>query len=299
MYNELKNIKQFTYLCLALFFLMPTWVYGADDLDKKFKDFTKITKNIREKFNSLPNGTSPESMIIDSAIQEMDEVMAFVGESFKDNNIKVTKMTLTYIDKSLSDINKLVPKEYTNDLSEVDMNNLPEQDVKKIMQTTKQMQVNKKKKLTSLVKNMTEIDQKGLNLFQISNNLNDLGVKTLNFEEIAKAVSGNPSLKTEVLKSAEKMIEPESFGELERIADVTSEITGATSEITDVTAGLAGLSSEVQAAATEFGIAETTTAAAAAAGVDISEHMPTLETMQGPGFDAEAHNKAMQEILNK
>ena len=88
-HNKLKNIKQFTYLCLALFFLMSNWVYGADDLDKKFKDFTKVTKNIREKFNSLPAGTSPESIIVDAAIKEMDEVMAFVGESFKNNDIKI------------------------------------------------------------------------------------------------------------------------------------------------------------------------------------------------------------------
>ncbi len=299
MHNKLKSIKQFTYLCLILFFLMSNWVYAADDLDKKFKDFKKVTKNIRKQFNSLPASTSPESIIIDSAIQEMDQVMAFVDESFKNNNIKVTEMTLNYIEKSFSDINKLVPKEFTNDLSKVDMNNLPEQDVQKIMQTTKQMQVNKKEKLTSLVKNMAEIDQSGLNLFQISNNLNDLGVKTLNFEEIAKAVSGDPSLKAEVLKSAETVIEPESLGDLDGVAEVASEIAGATSEIADVTEGLAGLSSEVQAAAQELGIASATAAAAAAAGVDVSEHMPTLETMQGPGFDADAHNRAMQEISNK
>ena len=295
MHNKLKSIKQFTYLCLIVFFLMSNLVYATDDLDKKFKDFKKVTKKIRKKFNSLPAGTSPESIIIDSAIQEMDQVMAFIDESYKNDNIKVTEMTLNYIEKSFSDINKLVPKEFTNDLSKVDMNDLPEQDVQKIMKTTKQMQVNKKEKLTSLVKNMAEIDQSGLNLFQISNNLNDLGVKTLNFEEIAKAVSGDPSLKAEVLKSAETVIEPESFGELERMTEITSDITAATSEIADVTAGLAGLSSEVQAAATELGIAEATAAAAAAAGVDVSSVMPTLETMQSPDFDAEAHNRAMQE----
>ena len=233
MHNKLKNIKQFTYLCLVLFFLMSNWVYGSDDLNKKFKDFTKVTKSIREKFNSLPASTSPESIIIDSAIQEMDEVMAFVGESFKDNNIKVTEMTLIYLDKSLSDINKLVPKEFTNDLSEIDMSNMQEKDFQKIMQTTKQMQVNKKEKLKSLVKNMTEIDQSGLNLFQISNNLNDLGVKTLNFEEIAKAVSGDPSLKAEVLKSAEKGM-PESFGEFEKQineTDMAKDLKEATEEL--------------------------------------------------------------------
>ena len=295
MHNKLKSIKQFTYLCLIVFFLMSNWVYATDDLDKKFKDFKKVTKKIRKQFNSLPAGTSSESIIIDSAIQEMDQVMAFIDESYKNDNIKVTEMTLNYIEKSFSDINKLVPKEFTNDLSKVDMNDLPEQDVQKIMQTTKQMQVNKKEKLTSLVKNMAEINKGGFNLFQVSNNLNDLGVKTLNFEEIAKAVSEDSSLKAEVLKSAETVIEPESFGELERMTEITSDITAATSEIADVTAGLAGLSSEVQAAATELGIAEATAAAAAAAGIDVSNVMPTLETMQSPDFDAEAHNRAMQE----
>ena len=217
-HNKLKNIKQFTYLCLALFFLMSNWVYGADDLDldKKFKKFTKVTQNIREKFNSLPAGTSQESIIVDAAIKEMDKVMAFVGESFKNNDIKVTTMTLTYITKSLNDINKLVPKKFNNDMSVIDMSAMPEKDFQKIMQITKQMQINKKEKLTSLVKNMTEIDKRGLNLFQVSNNLNDLGVKTLSFEEIAKAVGGNPSLKAEVLKSAAKGIKPESFGEFEK-----------------------------------------------------------------------------------
>ena len=248
----------------------------------------------------MPPGNSPEAIIIDAAIQEMDKVMEFFDESFKNNNIEVAEMTLIYIDKSLSDINKLVPKEFINDLSGVDMNSLPEKDLQKIMQTTKQIQINKKEKLTSLVKYMTKIDQKGLNLFQVSNNLNDLGVKTLNFQEIAKAVSSDSSLKTEVLKSAKEMIEPESLGgELKNMQDVTSNITMATSEIADLTLSMEGLSSEVQEAAKELGIAEATAAAAAAAGVDISEHMPTLDTMQQPGFDAEAHNRAMQEIQNK
>ena len=232
-HNKLKNLKKFTYLCLALFFLMSNWIYAADDLDKKFKDFTKVTKNIREKFNSLPAGTSPESIIVDAAIQEMDKVMAFVDENFKNNNIEVTEMTLTYIDKSLSDISKLAPKEITNDLSGIDMSAVPAKDLKKIMQITKQMQVNKKEKLTSLVKNMTEIDKRGLNLFQISNNLNDLGVKTLSFEEIAKVVSGDPSLKAEVLKSAKKGM-PESFGEFEKQineADMAKNLKEATEEL--------------------------------------------------------------------
>ena len=306
-YNKLKNIKQFIYLSLAMFFLMSNLVYGGDELNKVYaeiekehKNFIKETKKIREQFKSLTGVTdSAEAMIIDHAIEEMNQVMEFAHESFKDNDLEMTAMTLDYIDRSLNDINHLVPKEFTNDLSGIDMGSMPEEHVQQIMETTQKMQVNKKEKLTSLVKNMTEINQSGLNLFQISNNLNDLGVKTLNFEEIAKAVNEDSSLKAEVLKSAEKGIKADSFGELERMTEVTSGISDVASGISDVTSKMSGLSSEVQAAAQELGIAEATVAAAVAAGVDVSEHMPTLETMQGPDFNAEAHNKAMQEISNK
>ena len=92
MHSMLKNFKQFTYLCLALFFLMSSWVYSADDLDKKFKDFTKNSKKIREKFNSLSAGSSSESQIIDAAIREMDEAMAFASESFSSEDIETAGM---------------------------------------------------------------------------------------------------------------------------------------------------------------------------------------------------------------
>ena len=43
-------MKQFIYLCLMLFLLMPNFVYATDDLEKKFKVFTKVTNNIKKKF---------------------------------------------------------------------------------------------------------------------------------------------------------------------------------------------------------------------------------------------------------
>ena len=211
-YNKLKNIKQFIYLSLAMFFLMSNLVYGGDELNKVYaeiekehKNFIKETKKIREQFKSLTGVTdSAEAMIIDHAIEEMNQVMEFAHESFKDNDLEMTAMTLDYIDRSLNDINHLVPKEFTNDLSVIDMGIMPEENVQQIMETTQQMQVNKKEKLTSLVEDMTEIEQKGLNLFEVSKNLNEIGVETLNVEDIAKAVSEDPSLKAGVLEAVEK-----------------------------------------------------------------------------------------------
>ena len=276
--NKLKNIKQFIYLSLVMFFLMSNLVYGGDELNKVYaeiekehKNFIKETKKIREQFKSLTGVTdSPEAMIIDHAIEEMNQVMEFANESFKDNDLEMTAMTLDYIDRSLNDINHLVPKEFTNDLSEIDMGSMPEEHVQQIMETTQQMQVNKKEKLTSLVEGMTEIEQKGLNLFEVSKNLNEIGVETLNVEDIAKAVSEDPSLKAGVLEAVEKGVSPEDFSkQLETMAE-----------------------------AERLGIAESTAAvseAAEAVGL-VKNAMPSLETMQSDFFDADAHNAAMAEL---
>ena len=274
-YNKLKNIKQFIYLSLAMFFLMSNLVYGGDELNKVYaeiekehKNFIKETKKIREQFKSLTGVTdSAEAMIIDHAIEEMNQVMEFAHESFKDNDLEMTAMTLDYIDRSLNDINHLVPKEFTNDLSVIDMGSMPEEHVQQIMETTQQMQVNKKEKLTSLVEGMTEIEQKGLNLFEVSKNLNEIGVETLNVEDIAKAVSEDSSLKAGVLEAVKKGVSPEDFSkQLETMAE-----------------------------AERLGIAESTAAvseAAEAVGL-VKNAMPSLETMQSDFFDADAHNAAM------
>ena len=277
-YNKLKNIKQFIYLSLAMFFLMSNLVYGGDELNKVYaeiekehKNFIKETKKIREQFKSLTGVTdSAEAMIIDHAIEEMNQVMEFAHESFKDNDLEMTAMTLDYIDRSLNDINHLVPKEFTNDLSVIDMSAMPEEDLQQIMETTQQMQVSKKEKLTTLVEGMTEIEQKGLNLFEVSKNLNEIGVETLNVEDIAKAVSEDPSLKAGVLEAVEKGVSPEDFSkQLETMAE-----------------------------AERLGIAESTAAvseAAEAVGL-VKNAMPSLETMQSDFFDADAHNAAMAEL---
>ena len=277
-YNKLKNIKQFIYLSLTMFFLMSNLVYSGDELNKVYaeiekehKNFIKETKKIREQFKSLTGVTdSAEAMIIDNAIEEMNQVMEFAHESFKDNDLEMTAMTLDYIDRSLNDINHLVPKEFTNDLSVIDMSAMPEEDLQKIMETTQQMQVSKKEKLTSLVEGMTEIEQKGLNLFEVSKNLNEIGVETLNVEDIAKAVSEDPSLKAGVLEAVKKGVSPEDFSkQLETMAE-----------------------------AERLGIAESTAAvseAAESAGL-VKNAMPSLETMQSDFFDADAHNAAMAEL---
>ena len=267
--DKFNNIKYIIFVSLMILFLMSNLTY-ANDAEKEYKKFIKETNKIRKQLDKLPTEASDELTVIDEAIKELDQAFDFANENFKENKIEITKITLDYIDKSLADISKLAPKEFTNDLSIVDMKSLPKENFQEIMETSKQMKIIKNEKITSLVENMTIVEKEGLNLFQVSKNLNELGVNTLNFEDIAKVVSENSSLKEEVLNASKKGISEEDYTkQLETIAE-----------------------------AERLGITESTAAVADAAksqNLDV-DVMPTLETMQSDFFDAAAHNEAMAEM---
>ena len=267
--DKFNNVKYIIFVSLMILFLMSNLTY-ANDAEKEYKKFIKETNKIRKQLDKLPTETSDKLTVIDEAIKELDQAFDFANENFKENKIEITKITLDYIDKSLADISKLAPKEFSNDLSVVDMKSLPKENFQEIMETSKQMKIIKNEKITSLVENMTIVEKQGLNLFQVSKNLNELGVNTLNFEDIAKVVSENSSLKEDVLNASKKGISEEDYTkQLETIAE-----------------------------AERLGITESTAAVADAAksqNLDV-DAMPTLETMQSDFFDAAAHNEAMAEM---
>ena len=267
--DKFNNVKYIIFVSLMILFLMSNLTY-ANDAEKEYKKFIKETNKIRKQLDKLPTETSDKLTVIDEAINELDQAFDFANKNFKENKIEITKMTLDYIDKSLADISKLAPKEFSNDLSVIDMKSLPKENFQEIMETSKQMKIIKNEKIASLVENMTIVEKEGLNLFQVSKNLNELGVNTLNFEDIAKVVSENSSLKEDVLNASKKGISEEDYTkQLETIAE-----------------------------AERLGITESTAAVADAAksqNLDV-DAMPTLETMQSDFFDAAAHNEAMAEM---
>jgi len=267
MIAKLKKINFFILTLSILFFLFTSLVKSDEDLEKNYNDFVKETRSIRSQLNSLPASNSVEVSVIDSAIKEMDRAVEFAQENFKTNDFEITEKTLNFVDKSLADINNSVPKEFINDLTVVDMSKLKDKELKEVYQVSIEMKNNKKEKLTSLVKDMTEVDKKGLNLFEVSKNINDIGVKTINVQDIAKTIVENPTIKSEVLESAEKGISPEYLAE--QLAE-----------------------------AEKLGIAESTeklSEAAMASGFN-KDVMPSLETMRSGFFDADAHNAAMAEM---
>ena len=264
---KLKKISLFIIKLTILVFLLTSLVKSDDDLEKSYKNFVKETTTIRSQLGSLPTSPSNQALAIDEAIKEMDRAVEFAQENFKTNDFEITEKTLNFVDRALTDINNSIPKEFVNDLTVVDMSKLKDKDLKEIYQVSLKMENNKKEKLTSLVKDMTEVDKKGLNLFEVSKNINDLGVKTISIQDIARTVVENPTIKSEVLESAEKGISPEYLAEQLAEAEKLG-IAESTEKLSEVAIG-SGFNKDV---------------------------MPSLETMRSDFFDADAHNAAMAEM---
>ena len=267
MIAKLTKISLFTFIFLILVSLSSSLVKSDDDLEKSYKNFVKETNKIRSQLDSLPASTSNQASSLDKAIKEMDLAVEFAQENFKTDDFAITEKTLNFVDRSLTDINNSVPKEFVNDLTVVDMSKLKDKELKEVYQVSLEMKNNKKEKLTSLVKDMTEVDKKGLNLFEVSKNINDIGVKTINVQDIAKTIVENPTIKSEVLESAEKGISPEYLAEQLAEAEKLG-IAESTEKLSEVAIG-SGLNKNV---------------------------MPSLETMRSDFFDADAHNAAMAEM---
>ena len=182
-FHKLNNLKKTLFLCLTLLFLITNYAYTND-----LEDFNEAINDIREDFNSLPTARSPEEEIIDAAIKELDKAIAFADQSYSLGDSEGTMSTLEYIDKSLSDISKIAPKEAINDMADVNLEAMGAETYEKIMAITRRMKEKNDKALTKLVDNMIEINKKGFDPFTTTRNLKDLGVETLGFAEITKAI---------------------------------------------------------------------------------------------------------------
>ena len=77
---------------------------------------------------------------------------------------------------------------------------------KKIKMITDGMKKSKNEKLVEFVDQLESLSDKGLNVYSISYNLNNLGVDTINFTDILKATSSNQELRQKTLNSIEKKI---------------------------------------------------------------------------------------------
>ena len=172
MQNQLNKIFKFTLIILLFAVSKSHSIEGVSE-------FTDAINEVRQEFNEVSEASSEQSKIIDEALKEIDKATEYVQEAINNDNAEDAIKTLEFIEKSLGDVANIVPQELTSDMSKVDMTQLDQDKLDTVMSITKNINENKEQKLNELVSNMVEMQGEGLEVQDITSNLKELGIDTI------------------------------------------------------------------------------------------------------------------------
>lgn len=186
MKNQLNKI--FTLIIIFLFFSFSK-SYSIDGVN----ELTDAINEAKEEFNNLSESSNEQSKIIDEAIKEIDKATEFVQEAIDNNNTEDAIKTLEFIERSLTDVESIIPQEFGSDMSNIDTSAIEKEDMDTITDITKQMNVAKEKKLNEFMSDLVDLNQKGIDTISISEKLNNLGIDTV---QISLDISEGQNIET-------------------------------------------------------------------------------------------------------
>ena len=172
MKNQLNKIIQISFIIAFIAFSKS---YSIENIT----ELTNSINTAREEFDKISEAKSDQSQIIDDAIKEIDKATEYVQEAINNNNSEDALKTLKFIERSISDVESIIPKEFSSDMSNIDMTTISKEDMDTINEMTSQMNVDKEKKLNEFMSDLVDLNQKGIDTISISNNLSNLGIDTV------------------------------------------------------------------------------------------------------------------------
>ena len=149
----------------------------------KFKDdYTKLKKTAA----SLPEGKIAQAKNFDKAIVEINNLTDFILLNSQKNNQLLNNVGLDVLKNKLTSISNKLSKEYSNDLSKVDINKISKNASTVMSEITQNIKDKREKDINNLLSDMAEINNQGLNIFKLNRNLKQLGFETVKFEDVSK-----------------------------------------------------------------------------------------------------------------
>ena len=186
MKSQLNKILTLIIIFLFFSFSKSYSIEGVNEL-------TEAINEAREEFNNLSESSNEQSKIIDEAIKEIDKATEYVQEAIDNNNTEDAIKTLEFIERSLTDVQNIIPQEFGSDMSNIDTSAIEKEDMDTITDITKQMNVAKEKKLNEFMSDLVDLNQKGIDTISISEKLNNLGIDTV---QISLDISEGQNIET-------------------------------------------------------------------------------------------------------
>ena len=169
-------------------------------VDKKFnfkkdpyKKFNDDLLKLRKKIAALPEGKKASTKNFDKAIEEINNLTDFVVENSQ--NQALDNRGLNLLKKKLASLANRLSKEYSSDLSKVDINKISKNASIVMKEVSQNMKNKKKKDINELITGMSEINKQGYNVFKLNRNLKQMGFETIKFEDTSDFLNNDETVK--------------------------------------------------------------------------------------------------------
>ena len=143
-----RQLNKILIVTLVILFFTFSKSYSIEDVT----EFTDAINESREKFNNASEAITEQSKIIDEAFKEIDKATEYVQEAINNNNAEDAIKTLEFIEKSLTDVESIIPQEFGSDMSNIDTSAIAKEDMDVVNEVTAQMKTVKEEKLNADLK---------------------------------------------------------------------------------------------------------------------------------------------------
>ena len=130
-----SQLNKILIVTLVILFFTLSKSYSIEDVT----EFTDAINEAREEFSSAPEASTEQSKIIDEALKEIDKATEYAQEAINRDNIEDAIKTLEFIEKTLGDVQSIIPQEFSSDMSKIDISVMSKEDMEIITELTTQM----------------------------------------------------------------------------------------------------------------------------------------------------------------
>ena len=151
-------------------------------LDQEIQDLVNEIEKAKEDFNTINTNQIEEAAKLDAAFNEIDKVTEFVKDALSNDNEKEAIKALNFIEKSLTGAASLVPQSFSSDMSKVDLKSFGDDNMSIVNEITANLNISKDQKNKELLSNLIDLNEAGLNTFEVVENLSEIGVNTVDIK---------------------------------------------------------------------------------------------------------------------
>lgn len=152
------------------------------------QDLEQEINDIREELNSVSaNSSIQDAVTIDKAVENLNSVIDFANQSVDKNEVKSAIDALELVESNISEVIKTLPKKFDVEVVE-EIKSLDNEDLKQLSEISAATKINKINKEANFKENVLSLESKGLSTVEVTKNMVELGVGTLNAEQMLEDI---------------------------------------------------------------------------------------------------------------